>query len=454
VTPNVDSSGSTVVFGAKWAGADAEWQGWDPPLPGAYGIHAMGIYKLAGGVVTRLSAAPGSCHETPGTPCAMFEEDPTIGPDGNIVDEYNLYLEQHSCEGCTWYVDGAYHTLSHPPRAEQDASGNETLDKPSPSDVPTPCAGADPDVNPKWPQLSPDGSLLAYTDCVIQSGPNTGDYSLVVANADGSNATACGIDDAKIGMPSWSLDGSHLIDSENGDSPGLWIYDHAAGGGCTGSAVEALSTPSGWGFNSPRFIGGGRIAFVAMPLDDTTKGEVYTISDTCGQGGSPCQFPTDAHQVTTGGRIFNLAWTSQTLTAVTVGGGGTGGGTGGGGNGAGNGAGPGSNHNSNPNPSHKLQASVARISARRLKSLLASGLPVTVSCSARCRVSAAIMLKRKTLGRAVRTLKQGHKLRLTIYIARRSRAQLRHARKLTLKLVIVDAAGHGHTLTRTFKLRR
>lgn len=335
-SPNVSPNGTTVVFAGQWNQWYQEWSYWSPPAPGAGGAHAIGIYRLANGTVTRLSLPPQSCHEVPATPCGEFETEPTIGPEGNVIAAYSFYLEQYSISW-GWYVQVAYYALAHPPRAEQDSEGHSTLASPSPSDVQSPCAGSEAEAHPSAPALSPDGRLLAYGGCFSGETPAP---ALAVANADGSNTLACGIADSTVVTPSFSLDGTQVIAAtQKGASPGLILFNLAKECENT-SPTQVLTMPSGWAAQSPHFTADGRIVFVAMKVTESTpgiveasQGNVYAISSACGQTGTSCQFPTDARQLTTGDGVYNVSWSSQTLTpatpATTTGGGGTpsGGGT-------------------------------------------------------------------------------------------------------------------------------
>lgn len=459
VTPNVSPAGATVVFGAKWAGADAEWSTWNPPLPGAYGIHAMGIYKLAGGAVTRLSLPPASCHQTPGAPCAVFEENPTVGPDGTIVDQYTFTLEHQATLGGPWAVASAYRALAHPPRAEQDGSGNETLDKRSSSDVQTPCDGSDPDVAPHWPALSPDGTKLAYSDCV---DTNSGNYALIVAAATGDSPTACGEDDAKIITPSWSPDGHTLVDAESGNLPGIWLYDAT---NCSATPTQALSVPSGWAVQSPHITSGDTIVFVAIPTSATDQGEVYSIPSSCGQGGTPCSFPADAQQLTSGGGIYNLAWSTQTLQPVA----------------APPSTPPPSNTPTTSTPApppvvpaiqaapaitlsvaHQRLRAIARRHALYVRCRIAGAgrcaLTLTISASTARRLHMRFRRHARsvTIGRGSHSFRAAGRATIRIRLSHAALRAVRHARSLTATLTAVSTAG-GHRpvrLRRTVRLRR
>ncbi len=309
--PNVSPAGSEVVFMGTWDQYASEWSSWNPPAPGAYGVYGEGTYKLHGGTVTRLSPNARSCHADPGVPCGAFDETPTITPSGKVIDSYSFYLLQHACDGCDWHVIDSYFALDQPPRPSSDSSGNAIWDEPAPSDIPTPCSGSDSDFRPQWPEASADGSKLVYANCNTGGSPP---YALMVSGINGSSPTLCGADDRGINSPSWSLDGSKIVDSETGNVPGLWVYPYP--GTCnTTNPYQALALPSGWVFASPRFIGGGRIAFVAAP-SGAGGGNVWTIPASCGVA-TPCQFPDDAHQLTSGAGTTTVAWTSQQLTPVS-----------------------------------------------------------------------------------------------------------------------------------------
>ncbi len=319
--PDVSPNGSTLVFDGTWSQADSEATSWAPVAPGACGLWCSGVYQLAGGTLTRLSNAPASCHAV-GFPCATFEANPTIGPGGNVLDSFQLYQDEQNCAGCFWQVAVNYNTLSAPGRSVANA--------PATGDVANPCSGGDV---PSYPDISPDGTSVLYTNCKDTS---SGEYETVWSALNGSGQHACAFDDNKIDGPSWSLDGKKLVEAEF-TTPGLFVYTLGAGS-CTSYYQAVAYSTSAWsGLQSPRFIGGGRIAFVAIAAG-AQGGNVYTVPDTCGANGTPCQFPADAHQLTTGGGTFRVTWTAQSVApaANNLGGSGS---TPGGGNNNGGGSG-------------------------------------------------------------------------------------------------------------------
>ena len=87
--------------------------------------------------------------------------------------------------------------------------------------------------------------------------------------------------------------------------------------------------------------------------------------------------------------------------------------------------------------------------------LLHKGLAVKVTCSAACRLSASIKLKRTVLGTATKRLAKRGTLSFTVHVSGRGLRALKHAHRptLTLTLVATDSAGKKRTLSRTFNVR-
>jgi hypothetical protein len=302
--PNVSPNGGTaVVFDGIWNQADAEATSWSPVAPGACGAHCAGVYELTGGTLSRLSPAPLTCQPI-GFPCASFEQWPTIGPSGNVLDTFIDYQEQESCIGtCGWNVSVNYDTIGTPGRA--------LLASTQPGDVAVECNGGGYG-EPDFPDISPDGTKLAYTNCQPLFN-----YVTEISSVSGSGSFPCTEDSTAIDGPSWSLDGTKIVESEYGGDTALWVYPVAASS-CNPGYKALTYDANSWGLQSPRFIGGGRIAFVAI-ANGAPGGDVYTIADTCGKNGTPCTFPASAHKVTTGGGIYRVAWTSATAPLAAAG---------------------------------------------------------------------------------------------------------------------------------------
>jgi hypothetical protein len=291
--PHVDPSGTTVVFAAEWANASAEGGRWSPPAPFACGFNCTGIYKWSAGAVSRLSPGPSGC---PLNPCASSESEPEIASDGQVVFEY--VFVNYRARGCGGWCS-----------TDSDGQIKLRSDSSSSSTVPTPCSGSGTTF-PEHPTPNPAGAEIAYAGCL--SSP--GQWGIFISNRDGSSLRTLAVDDAPIGDPSWSPDGTRIVDAEdNGQSsptqPGIWTYNTSG----TVQPVWALST-GGVTVTSPRYISGNRFAFAA-------QGSVWTIPTSCGGGTntSPCSFPADATRLTAPASTSALGWTGQTLPTATLG---------------------------------------------------------------------------------------------------------------------------------------
>ena len=90
-----------------------------------------------------------------------------------------------------------------------------------------------------------------------------------------------------------------------------------------------------------------------------------------------------------------------------------------------------------------------------MRTLLRKGLTVKLTCSAACRVSASLKLRRTVLGSASKRLGKRGTASFTVHLSRRGTRALKHAHrpKVTLALIVTDGAGKKQTLTRTFTVR-
>jgi hypothetical protein len=235
----------------------------------------------------------------------VFDFQPEITSGGTVVATYEADSAQWECiYTCGWVTANTYVGLDRPPRGGSDFFSAQ------PGDIPSACDGGDLNNVPQYPSPSPDGTRIVYTNCTVGNTPNT----TVVSNMDGTNQQACGADDQPITDPSFSLDGSRIVEAEGGNDPGLWDYPSACPP-ASNAYVHALVPPSGTSFQSPRYVAGGRIFFVAI-ASGQKGGDVWSIPDSCGQNGTPCRFPADATQIThTNGDVLNVGWTSQSLVS-------------------------------------------------------------------------------------------------------------------------------------------
>jgi hypothetical protein len=102
-----------------------------------------------------------------------------------------------------------------------------------------------------------------------------------------------------------------------------------------------------------------------------------------------------------------------------------------------------------------LTATLSRITMQRMRTLQRKGLAVKVTCSAACRLSASLKLKRTVLGTASKRLAKRGTASVTVRLSRKGARALTRAHRptLTLSVVVSDSAGKKKTVTRTFKVR-
>lgn len=434
--PAVSPHGTTVVF----EGLDPVF---DPRAAAACGDRCSGVYEDAGGRITRLTPLmPAACSD----PCALIEGQPEIGPTGQVVASYLWadYVEWTGPDGIAFWdiaQDSSWTGLTSPPHGSP-------VDGATAADLPTPCSGHDISVQPQYPSLSADGTKLVYANCESAGGA----FETVTADAHGNGATVCGTDDAAITDPSWSLDGSRVVDAEAGGDPGLWDY------ACPlADAVYALAAPAGVTFQSPRYDGSGRILFVAVQgSGDQQTSDVYAIAAGCGRGGTPCRFPQDATRVTRVGNVGNVAWTSATIPvpAPPAAGGTPGGGASGGG--APGVAAPPPAAPTPATPSSgapKTLILLVAVAGRHLLRFAHGRLPISVRCATACSGTLAVTVAAKTagqahLGRRALTLARGpfhaganHTATVRLKVSHARRRALRHVRKLAVRLTAKPTSG-------------
>jgi phosphodiesterase/alkaline phosphatase D-like protein len=120
-----------------------------------------------------------------------------------------------------------------------------------------------------------------------------------------------------------------------------------------------------------------------------------------------------------------------------------------------------------PPPATLAAPSLAVPAHVSLRALLARGVSSTVSCAGPCQVRGSLVLpaatarhyklghKKTVVGKVKLSLAKGGSGKLVVRLSALARKRLRHARslKLTLQLVVADAAGQHHTLSRTVAVK-
>jgi hypothetical protein len=440
--PAVNPNGTTVVFQADGSVFDAR-------AAAACGDNCQTVWQYANGTVSPVTdVMPGPCD----SPCARLEQQPEIGSNGKVVSEYEWETWSYFYDGNTGY--GGYWPDPDSRASLTISPHGSPVDGASTNDIATLCSGTSLSDRPQMPGISPDGTRVAYVDCTDPN--NASKYMTAVEGIDGSNDYACGEDDAPIQDPSFSLDGSRIIDGESGDNPGLWSYgSNCDSSGQTPNPTYVLAAPAGWTFVSPRYAGNGRIYFDGEHQVDqnTTTGDVYSIPATCTS--ATCSFPGSATQITTTGDVTNVAWTSKTIPLPGSGGGsgsGTSSGSGTGSTGSSGSSGTVTNTTPTPapNPSPGLRLLSASLSGHL--ATLRKGVTVALVCSARCSGTVTLTLpaalaKRLhmsrvvVLGRASFSGAANKKVRVTVHVSKANQRRLRKLKSLALTLTVAPKGG-------------
>lgn len=457
--PSVQPNGTEVAFDGRWNQAYYEQNHWGP-APGMCGGNCEGIYELVNGAVTRITNAPFDCGAQP---CESQEVDPRVARDGSVAYVFQTYVSQMGQSG--WMpIDGQSDLLA------RDSSGANQTHWPTACDG-TSAAGKEITdanvltVNPLIPnqiaygncrETTNDGACLfdwttAYD--VIDSGASQSSATDdTVYNTDSDPNAQC-LQDAgtQIGDLDFSPDATHMVEMHGGNGAGIYTYPASQNGGA--SATELLAIPSGWVFYGVRYIGSSRIGFTAGPSSD--KISLYALPTTCrpascnvtaGTGltsltGS--QYVSEDYVLSTAG--FGYTTSGAELKALGT-------------------APPPPCTSCVPPPPPpcpsctkpvRLTASIARIGAQHMRTLLRKGLAVRVTCSAACRLSASLRLKRTALGGASKRLAKRGTVSLSVRVSRKGAKALKHAHHptLTLSLAATGSSGTKRTLTRTFKVR-
>jgi hypothetical protein len=458
--PSVQPNGTEVAFGGRWNQAFYEQNHWGS-APGMCGGNCEGIYELVNGAVTRISPAPFDCGAQP---CESQEVDPRVARDGSVAYVFQTYVSEMGQSG--WMpLDGQSDLLA------RDSSGANQTHWPTACDG-TSGAGKEVTdanvlaVNPLVPSQIAYGNCAETSDdngnCVV---PYTTAYTVIDSGASQSTASddkvyntvsdpgAQCLQNAgtQIGDLDFSPDATHMVDVRGGSSgAGIYTYPASENGGA--SATELLAIPSGWVFYGVRYVGSGRIGFTAGPSSD--KISLFTMPTTCR--------PANCN-VATGTGVTNLTgsqYVSSDYVLATAGFGYT--------TSTSEIKAPGTTppppcSSCAPPPPPcpsctkpaKLTATIARIATQQMRTLLRRGLPVKVTCSAACRLSASLKLKRAVLGGASKRLGKSGTVTFRVHLSRKGAKALRHAHHptLTLNLAVTDGAGKKRTLTRTFKVR-
>lgn len=252
--------------------------------PGACGLNCTGVYVYDGGQIRRLTAAAQHCGISQF--CTSFETEGRPSTDGRVFANYAVYSYETSCSSgtCGYAIQGS----SIKEYVRSLAGGDET-------EVPTPGCDLSSLAGPSHVDLAPDPvdpSHFTYAGCKGTAGAGSGQWPIVLGDSSGS-VTGISYDDQSEFDPSWSPDGTHVLDVEGGDTPGIWTYDTSPATTPGKAFTELLADP---GSNAAypdimhaRFIGGDRVVFSA-------QGNLWTIPASC--TAATCTFPASATQLT------------------------------------------------------------------------------------------------------------------------------------------------------------
>lgn len=239
-----------------------------------FGDNQLGVYKWEAGQTTRLSGPSGPCSGPAQPYCTTRDLDPELFGNGRYIAQLWVF----SGTGSNYRGHGELFT--------------EALDGSDHQGYPTICSGISEFPGDASPSPVDPGKVV-YTGCRQDGTP------LLVFDFPGSSDFAFG-DDERFVDPSWRPDGQVVVGAERGTDPGLWLYEPHASPTTARWLLHTGSTEVA----SPRFMGSDEIVFSA-------GGDLYTIPASCGAGGTPCTFPADATQITSGpADDSEVAWTS------------------------------------------------------------------------------------------------------------------------------------------------
>lgn len=296
--PHVDPAGKTVVFTGSTSrnkvtdyGTCGSYPYTYPCWTWHYGFNATGVYTYKNGQITRDSAAPAYCYN-----CTMSDYSPELS---GGADRYG-YAFVH-CQGTRGA--GTY-TCNSALQIRGEGAGT----------FGTVCGEGDfvsfdAAINPK------NASQIAYADCTTPVGDEAAE-AVYVAEPGRANEHPVACDDATISDPSFSADGTKLVTSEGGTTPGLWIYDPSLNNCQPGTTpVHAVVNPdtANISFADPRFMGTDKLVFtVGTKSGDTWSYDLYTVPASC----NACAFPSAATKLTEGGLSSSAAWTAASLAVL------------------------------------------------------------------------------------------------------------------------------------------
>ena len=258
-SPHVDPRGGIVVFDGYF---DA-----NPGDISTSGSRAVGVYKLEGGAVSRLSLDPFPLEDI-----SHFESEPEAMGDGRVMFSNWLCVNSYPYP-CSTHID----TQS----LGDDATDGELQTRQEfGSECDDSVALGSPSPNPV------DPGRAAYVGCQAYL-PGTGYVDkLIVGGPGNTNPVVVATDGYDFRDPSWRPDGQKIVVVQQDDAPGLYTYNPDGSG-----KRRVLTMADPFQLSSPRYVGNGRIVFElaheAGDGDSSLEQEIFTITATC----NPCTPP-------------------------------------------------------------------------------------------------------------------------------------------------------------------
>ncbi len=300
-----------------------------PAPDGSCVQNCPGLYTLAAGGLTRLSAPTARCPTT--ARCASQQVDPAVTADGRVVYLSLAMSSPPDCGGVYCLDNGGYIEQYYSRALDgHDAPALWPLPALGPSDP----AGVQPDFHGALAADPADPTQIAYTGNYVQGqdvrhnggcGPQglSDCFPLDVAASSGA-VSQIRVDDGFYYGLAFSPDGSLVAGLETGDNKGIWVYPSAQSYTAATpppSYAFALADPataaSGAGplslaFSGLTFADAGAVVFSAM-------NNLWSLPARCWAAPSTtpaCAFPADAVQLTHDGTAAapdtQPAWTSST----------------------------------------------------------------------------------------------------------------------------------------------
>lgn len=264
---------------------------YNDPSNAAIGVHngfgAQGIYEWDGGAARRLSVPQSFCFN-----CTTTDQDAAPATDGTVFFQFRICIGAVGGGSQPFRCNTNLRTLTRGTAPDRDfgqACDTDSSDDPK-----------GPVPNPRNPRQ------IAYVGCRVTSDQDTVER-LWVSGPGRSGERALGIVNTDFDDPDldWRPDGKEIVvRGSDGSSFGLYAYPVAGG-----APRKVLDEPNGIVFDSPTYIGAGRIAFGVRTSDDNPDvrdpQDIYTVPAGC----NGCAFPAAAKRLTTDRKSSAPDWT-------------------------------------------------------------------------------------------------------------------------------------------------